>query len=89
MEYKNLPSDFWNQVIYYEYFVPFSGFVDAEPCITFWTLEGKVYYINVGELRDRRFERALPFFKSMVNQEKIDQGFLLFQLLLLYLLLLI
>lgn len=50
----------------------FSVFVYAEPCITFWTLEGN--YISVGELRDGWFERAIPFFKSMVNQEKIDQG---------------
>nr|WP_302159651.1 hypothetical protein [Holdemanella biformis] len=61
-------------MIYYEYFVSFSGFVKDEPCITFWTLEGKVYYLNISELRDGRFERVIPFFESMANQEKIDQG---------------
>lgn len=60
-------------MIYYEYFVSFSGFVN-EPCITFWTSEGKVYYLNISELRDGRFERVIPFFESMTNQEKIDQG---------------
>lgn len=74
IEYKNLPSNFWDKVIYYEYFVSFSGFVKDEPCITFWTLEGKVYYLNISELRDGRFERVIPFFESMANQEKIDQG---------------
>lgn len=74
IEYKNLPSNFWDKVIYYEYFVSFSGFVKDEPCITFWTLEGKVYYLNISELRDGRFERVIPFFESMTNQEKIDQG---------------
>lgn len=61
-------------MIYYEYFVSFSGFVKDEPCITFWTSEGKVYYLNISELRDGRFERVIPFFESMTNQEKIDQG---------------
>lgn len=61
-------------MIYYEYFVSFSGFVKDEPCITFWTSEGKVYYLNISELRDGRFERMIPFFESMTNQEKIDQG---------------
>lgn len=74
IEYKNLPSNFWDKVIYYEYFVSFSGFVKDEPCITFWTSEGKVYYLNISELRDGRFERVIPFFESMTNQEKIDQG---------------
>lgn len=74
IEYKNLPSNFWDKVIYYEYFVSFSGFVKDEPCITFWTLEGKVYYLNISELRDGRFERVIPFFESMTNQKKIDQG---------------
>lgn len=74
IEYKNLPSNFWDKVIYYEYFVSFSGFVKDEPCITFWTSEGKVYYLNISELRDGRFERVIPFFESMANQEKIDQG---------------
>lgn len=61
-------------MIYYEYFVSFSGFVKDEPFITFWTSEGKVYYLNISELRDGRFERVIPFFESMTNQEKIDQG---------------
>lgn len=61
-------------MIYYEYFVSFSGFVKDEPCITFWTSEGKVYYLNISELRDGRFERVIPFFESMTNQKKIDQG---------------
>lgn len=61
-------------MIYYEYFVSFSGFVKDEPCITFWTSEGKVYYLNISELRDGRFERVIPFFESMANQKKIDQG---------------
>lgn len=74
IEYKNLPSNFWDKVIYYEYFVSFSGFVKDEPCITFWTSEGKVYYLNISELRDGRFERVIPFFESMTNQKKIDQG---------------
>lgn len=74
IEYKNLPSNFWDKVIYYEYFVSFSGFVKDEPCIIFWTSEGKVYYLNISELRDGRFERVIPFFESMTNQEKIDQG---------------
>lgn len=74
IEYKNLPSNFLDKVICYEYFVSFSGFVKDEPCITFWTLEGKVYYLNISELRDGRFERVIPFFESMANQEKIDQG---------------
>lgn len=74
IEYKNLPSNFWDKVIYYEYFVSFSGFVKDELCITFWTSEGKVYYLNISELRDGRFERVIPFFESMTNQEKIDQG---------------
>lgn len=74
IEYKNLPSNFWDKVIYYEYFVSFSGFVKDEPCITFWTSDGKVYYLNISELRDGRFERVIPFFESMTNQEKIDQG---------------
>lgn len=74
IEYKNLPSNFWDKVIYYEYFVSFSGFVKDEPCIAFWTSEGKVYYLNISELRDGRFERVIPFFESMTNQKKIDQG---------------
>ena len=37
-------------------------------------MEGKVYYLNISELRDGRFERVIPFFESMANQEKIDQG---------------
>lgn len=74
IEYKNLPSNFWDKVIYYEYFVSFSGFVKDEPCITFWTSEGKVYYLNISELRDGRFERVIPLFESMTNQKKIDQG---------------
>lgn len=74
IEYKNLPSNFWDKVIYYEYFVSFSGFVKDEPCITFWTSEEKVYYLNISELRDGRFERVIPFFESMANQKKIDQG---------------
>lgn len=78
IEYKNLPSNFWDKVIYYEYFVSFSGFVKDEPCITFWTSEGKVYYLNISELRDGRFERVIPFFESMTNQKKIDQGDLFF-----------
>lgn len=61
IEYKNLPSNFWDKVIYYEYFVSFSGFVKDEPCIIFWTSEGKVYYLNISELRDGRFERVIPF----------------------------
>lgn len=73
IEYKNLPSNFWDKVIYYEYFVSFSGFVKDEPCITFWTSEGKVYYLNISELRDGRFERVIPFFESMTNQKKIDK----------------
>lgn len=33
IEYKNLPSNFWDKVIYYEYFVSFSGFVKDEPFV--------------------------------------------------------
>ena len=74
IEYKNLLSNFLDKVICYDYFVSFSGFVKDEPCITFWTSEGKVYYLNISELRDGRFERVIPFFESMTNQKKIDKG---------------
>ena len=74
LEYQNLPLDFWNTVIYYEFFVSHSGFLEVEPHINIWTLTGERYYINVNELRDGRFERVIPFFESMANQEKIEKG---------------
>lgn len=74
IEYEKLPVDFWNKVVYYEYFVSFSGFIDAEPHITMWTLDGEKYCVNVEELRDGRFERVIPFFESMTVKEKIIKG---------------
>lgn len=71
-EYHNLPADFWDNVIYYEYFISHSGFVDAEPHITMWTKDGEVYYINEQELRDGRFDRVIPFFETMAAKKEID-----------------
>lgn len=73
-EYYNLPVNFWDNVIYYEYFISFSGFVDIEPHITMWTKDGGVYYINVHELRDDRFDRIIPFFETMADKKKIEKG---------------
>lgn len=73
-EYHNLPTDFWNNVIYYEYFISHSGFIDIEPHITMWTKDGGVYYINVHELRDDRFDRIIPFFETMADKKKIENG---------------
>ena len=65
---------FGDKVIYYEYFVSFSGFVKDEPCITFWTSEGKVYYLNISELRDGRFERVIPFLRIYGQSGKDRSG---------------
>lgn len=74
IRYRDLPLDFWNTVIYYEYFVSHSGFLEVEPHINIWTSTGERYYINANELRDGRFERVIPFFESMANLEKIEKG---------------
>lgn len=74
IEYQDLPLAFWDTVVYYEYFISFSGFNEIEPHINIWTSTGEQYYLNVKELRDGRFERVIPFFKTMANQEKIANG---------------
>ena len=70
----DLPSDFWNKVIYYEYFISFDGFIAERPRVTAWTSDGEEYYINANEFRDHRFERVIPFFDSMADKEKIAKG---------------
>ena len=74
IDYHNLPSDFWDKVIYYEYFITHSGHIEIDPYVTVWTNEGKQYYINTIELRDGRFERVIPFFEVMADKEKIANG---------------
>ena len=73
-EYHNLPVEFWDNVIYYEYYISFSGFVEIEPHITMWTKDGGVYYINEHEIRDGRFDRVIPFFGAMADKKKIEEG---------------
>lgn len=74
IDYCDLPLNFWDNVIFYDYFISFSGFVEIKPHITMWTSEGERYYINTNELRDGRFERVIPFFEPMANKEKIAKG---------------
>lgn len=74
VEYSDLPIDFWDKVIFYDYFVSFSGLNEIEPHITMWTSDGEKYYINTRELRDGRFERVIPFFEPMADKEKIAKG---------------
>ena len=74
VEYSDLPIDFWEKVIFYDYFVLFSGLNEIEPHITMWTSDGEKYCINTCELRDGRFERVIPFFEPMSDKEKIAKG---------------
>jgi hypothetical protein len=74
INYKDLPKDFWDKVIYYEYFWSHSGFVDVEPHMIVWTIDGKQYCINKNELRDGRYERVIPFFECMVDKRKVERG---------------
>lgn len=74
VEYSELPGDFWDKVIFYDYYISFSGFNEIEPHITVWTSDGEEYYINTNELRDGRFERVIPFFEQMADKEAIDKG---------------
>ena len=74
INYNNLPIDFWDKVIFYEYFYSHSGFVETEPHVEVWTMEGKRYIINMDELIDGRYERVIPFFECMANKDKIERG---------------
>lgn len=74
IDYCELPLDFWENVIFYDYFISFSGINETGPHITVWTSDGEQYYINTNELRDGRFERVIPFFEPMANKEKIKSG---------------
>lgn len=74
VDYCDLPLNFWDSIIFYDYYVSFSGLNEIEPHITMWTSDGTQYYINTNELRDRRFERVIPFFEPMADKEKITRG---------------
>ena len=74
LDYRSLPVDFWDNVVYYEYFISGSGFCEIKPHVTVWTKEGECYYFNVDELRNGRFDRIIPFFGGMVDQNKIEMG---------------
>lgn len=41
INYYDLPIDFWDEVIYYEYFYSHSGFIETKPHVEIWTMEGK------------------------------------------------
>lgn len=69
IEYRDLPADFWDKIIYYEYFITFSGFADDEPRVAMWSSSGEQYYINSGDFQGGHFEKAIPFFESLVDEE--------------------
>ena len=74
VEYSQLTTDFWDKVIFYDYFISFSGYNETEPHITMWTSDGEEYYINTNELRDGRLERVIPFFEPMAHKDKVEKG---------------
>lgn len=74
MDACDLPLVFWDKVIFYDYFISHSGMIEIEPHITMWTSDGEQYCLNTNELRDRRLERAIPFFEPMANKDKIAKG---------------
>lgn len=75
INYKDLPTDFWDNVVCYKYFISFSGFVEIEPHVVIWTNAGDEYYVSAREFRDGLFERAVTFFQPMVNEEALAKGY--------------
>ena len=73
IKYYDLPDDFFEKVIFYGHYISHSEFIDIPEYIIMLTVEGNQYVMDVNELRDKRIERVIPFFKSMAISKKVEE----------------
>lgn len=73
IKYYDLPDDFFEKVIFYGHYISHSEFIDIPEYIIMLTVEGNQYVMDVNELRDKRIEGVIPFFKSMAISKKVEE----------------